>query len=130
MAQLVELDIAEQAAGHGKHEGGIEKNQACLANMGVVEQNQASGKNAGGKTVPRLPHDKVYHRDGQGAKEGREGAEGHVGNLVRNVGVANVLEVKVAIEANQPANKGKEELAERRVHVEEVGLFEIVRGEL
>jgi hypothetical protein len=98
--------------------------------VGVVEEQKTSGEDTSGKTVARLPHDEVGNSDGQGAEGSGQSSESHVGDLVRNVGVANVIEVEVAIVADQPADKGEEKLAERRVDIEEVGSLEVVGGEL
>ena len=130
VAQLVEPDVAEQTAGHGEDEGGIEQNQASLADVSIVEENKTGRNDAGRKAVAGLPHDQIDNGNGQGSEESWERAEGHIGNLVRNVGIANVLEKKVAIIAYQPAGEREEELAERGMDVEEVCLLKVVRSEL
>jgi hypothetical protein len=38
--------------------------------------------------------------------------------------------VEVAVIPNQPANKGKEQLGKRRVHIEKVGALEVVGSKL
>ena len=130
MAELVELDVAQQAAGHGKDEGRIEQDQAGLSDVSIVEENETGGNNAGGQAVARFPHNKVDHRDSQGAQKSGHGAEGDVRNPVGDVGVANVFKVEVTIVTNKPAHESKQQLSKRRVDVEEVGPFEIVRSEL
>ena len=126
----MELDVAEQAARHGKHKGGVEEDQARLANVGVVEEDKTGGNQASRKAVARLPHDHVDNGDGKGAENGGQRAESNIRDLVADVGIANVLEMEVAIIANQPAHKGKEQLAEWRVNIEEVCSLEIVGREL
>lgn len=130
VSELVELNIEEQAASHGENQGGIQENEAGLANVGVVKEDQTSGEQASGKTVARLPHDEVRHGDGEGTEDSRQGTVSHVGDLVGDVGVANVLKVEATIVADQPAHEGEEELAEGRVDIEEVGSLEVVGGEL
>ena len=130
MAKLVEFDVEEQTAGHGQDEGRIEQDEAGLANMGVVEEHKRGGNNAGGQAIPRFPHDEVSHRHGQGSQNGRQCAERDIGDLVVNIGVANVVEVEMAIVAHKPAHEGEEELGKRRVHIEEVGPLEVVGGKL
>lgn len=51
MSQLVELDVAQETAGHGENQGGIEENQACLANVCIVQENQASSDKASWQAV-------------------------------------------------------------------------------
>lgn len=100
MPQLVEFDVGEQAAGHGKDQCGIEEDEAGLADMRIVEKDQASGNDTSRQTVSRLPHNQVCDRHGQGAEDGRERSECDIGDLVGNVRVANVVEVEVAIITN------------------------------
>ncbi len=38
--------------------------------------------------------------------------------------------MEVAVVSDEPAHQGEQELAERGVDIEEVGLFEVIRGEL
>jgi hypothetical protein len=126
MAKLVELDVEEQTACHGQDQGGIKKNQSRLTNVGVIEQNQPGGNYASRNAIARFPHDEVRYRYSQGAQNGGESSESHVGHLVIDVGIANVIEVEVAIVADQPTHEGEQKLGKGRVHVEEVGAFEIV----
>lgn len=98
--------------------------------MGIVEEDETGSNNAGRQAVSRFPHDHVGDGDGQGTEERWQGSEGQVWHLVRNVGIANVLKVKVPIVSNQPADEGEQQLAERRVDVEEVGTLEVVGCEL
>lgn len=130
VALLVKLDVAQQAAGHGEDESGIEEDEAGLADVGVVEKDENGGDEAGGDTVARLPHDEVGDGDGQGTEDGGESTEGDVGDLVVNVGVANVFKLEVAVVANEPAHEGEEELGKRGVNIEEVGSLEIVGSKL
>lgn len=98
--------------------------------MGVIEKDESSSENASGQAVARLPHDQIGDGNGKGAENGRHSSVSDVGDLVGNIGVANVLEVKVAIVADQPAHEGEQELAKGRVDIEEVGSLEVVRSEL
>jgi len=126
VSQLVEFDVGKQTASHGENEGRVEEDQTSLPNVGIVEENQASGHNTSRKAVSRLPHDHVYDRDGQGAEDGGERAECDIGDLVRDVRVADIVEVEVSIIAHEPAHKGEEELSKRRMDIEEVGFLEVV----
>lgn len=130
VAELVEADVAPDGQSHEENEGGVEKNESCLANMGVVEEHKASSQDTGGQRVARLPHDHENGRDGQSTHRGRHCAVRNVGDLVCDVRVANVLKQKLAIVADQPACEREQELAKRRVHIEEVGSLEIVGCEL
>jgi hypothetical protein len=130
MAELVEADITPDRESHEQDERGIEENESGLANVGIVEEDETGGQNTGGQRVARLPHDHEDDRDGQGAHRSRHCAVCNVGHLVCDVRVANVLKQEVAIVADQPACESEQELAERRVHVEEVGSLEVVRCEL
>lgn len=128
--QLVELDIAEQAARHSKDQGGIEENQASLANVSVVKEDKTGGNQTSWKAITRLPHDQIDNRDGEGTENGGKRAKGDIRDLVADVGIANVLEVEVAIIADQPAHEGKEKLAKGRVHIKKVCSLEIIGREL
>lgn len=98
--------------------------------MGVVEENQTSRDNTGRDAVAGLPHDHVSDGDGEGAKKSGHRPEGYIGDLVRDVRVANVIEVEVAVITDQPAHKSKEELAEGRMDIEEICVLEVVGGKL
>lgn len=98
--------------------------------MSIVEEDKTRGNNAGGQAVARLPHNHIRNRYGQGAENGWEGPESHVGYLVRNVRITNVLEVEVPVVTNQPSHEGEEKLPEGWMNIEEIGPFEIVRCEL
>ena len=130
MAKLVEADVAPDGEGHEENEGGIEEDESGLANVGVVEEHKTGSQNTGRQRVARLPHDHEDGRDGQGPHRGGHCAVCNVGDLVCDVRVANVLKQELAIVADQPACESEQELAERRMHIEEVGSLEVVRGEL
>lgn len=130
VSELVPLDVKEKTAGHGKNQSSIQEDKSGLADVGVIEEDKTSGKDTSREAVARLPHDEVRNSDSQSTESSGQSSEGHVGNLVRNVGVANVIEVEVAIVTDQPADKSEEKLAERRVDIEEVGSLEVIGGEL
>jgi hypothetical protein len=130
VSEFVPLDVKEKTAGHGKNQSSIQKDKSGLANVGVIEKDKASGKDTSWKAVARLPHDEVRNSDSQSTESSGQSSEGHVRDLVRNVGVANVIEVEVTIVTDQPADKSEEKLAERRVDIEEVGSLEVVGGKL
>lgn len=71
MAPLVEFDVSQQATGHGEDQSGIQQNQAGLADVGIVEQNEPSSDNTGRQTVAGLPHDQVCSGDGQSTEKSR-----------------------------------------------------------
>jgi len=126
VSQLVELDVAEEAARHGEDEGCVKENESGLTDVRIVEEDETGGHQTSRKTVTRLPHDQVDHRDSQGAKKRRKRAEGDIGDLVNGVRVANIVEVEVAIVTDEPTDECKKKLAKGRVYVEEVSFFEIV----
>lgn len=130
MATLVELDVEQQAAGHGENEGCIKEDQASLSNVRIVQQDQGRGDYAGRHTVARLPHNEICNRDGQGSQNSRKRTERDVGNLVGNVRVADVFEVEMAVVAHEPTHEGEKQLSERRVDIEKVCSLEIVGSEL
>jgi hypothetical protein len=130
VTELVEADVTPDRESHEQDERGIEEDESGLANVGIVEEDETGGQDTGRQRVARLPHDHEDDRDGQGAHRGRHCAVCNVGHLVCDVRVANVLKQEIAIVADQPACESEQELAERRVHVEEVGSLEVVRCEL
>lgn len=97
MTELVEADVTPDRESHEQDESGIEEDESGLANVGVVEEDETGSQNTGGQRVARLPHDHEDDRDGQGAHRGRHCAVCHVGHLVCDVRVANVLEQELAI---------------------------------
>jgi hypothetical protein len=130
VSKLIPLDVEEKTAGHGKNQSSIQEDKSGLANVGVIEKDKTSGKDTSREAVARLPHDEVRNSDSQSTESSGQSSEGHVGDLVRNVGVANIVEVEVTIVTDQPADKSEEKLAERRVDIEEVGSLEVVGGKL
>lgn len=130
VTQLVKFNVKEQAASHCQYKGSIQKDQPGLANVSVVKENQSGSNDASRDTIPRLPHDKIGNRHSQGAQNGGKSSECNIRDLVVNVRIANVFEVEVAIVANQPAHEGKEKLGKRRMDIEKVGSFKIIRGKL
>jgi hypothetical protein len=125
MPQSVEANVAQNADGHGEDESRVQQNETGLSNMGVVEEDQAGCHNGRWQGVARLPHDQEDGGDGESSQEGRQSTEGNVGDLIGDIRVANIVEEKVPVIANEPAHEGEEELSEGRVYIEEVGSLEI-----
>lgn len=98
--------------------------------MGIVEQDKSCCKNTGREGVSRLPHNVENNRYSQSAEESRHGTVGNIWDLVRDIGVADVLEVEAPIITNEPAHQRKQKLSEGRMDIEEVRAFEIVRSKL
>lgn len=126
MSLLVEAHVAQHRGCHEENKGCVEQNEPGLADVRVVEQDQTGGENTSRKRVARLPHNQEDSRNSERPKQRRECSVGNVGDIVGDIGVANVLKLEVAIVSYQPADKGEEELAERGVDIEEVGALEIV----
>jgi hypothetical protein len=123
---LVKANVGEHRERHEEDERSVEKDQARLANVGVVEEHETGRSDAGWQRVARLPHDHEDDRNGKGAERGGHGAVCDIWDLVRDVGIANVLEEEVALVSDDPASEGKEELSERRMDIEEVGSLQVV----
>ena len=123
---LVELDVAQQAQCHKEDQGRIEEDKSSLADVRVIEEDQAGGKDAGWQGVARLPHDEEYDRDGQRTQQSRESPVSHVWHIVLDVRVTNVIEQKLPIVANKPADQGEQEFGEGRVDIEEVEPLKVV----
>ena len=98
--------------------------------MGVVKYHQTGSQHTGWKRVARLPHNKEHHGNCQSTESSWHGTEGEVGHVVFDVRVADILEQKSSIKANEPAHAGKQQLSKRRVHIEEIGTLKVVRSEL
>lgn len=73
-----------------------------------------------------LSHDRVHERDLDGAENCGQGPHAQVGHASRDVFVANVLELKVALEAGKPACKGQEEFGKGRVDIKEIFASDVV----
>ena len=95
-----------------------------------TEANKDSRKRRRHRRVSALLHDQVHEGDRRRAEERRQHAHTDVGDIVRNVAVANILELKAAVEPHEPARQSKEEFRKWRMHVEVVGPLQVVRGEL
>lgn len=98
--------------------------------MCVIEENESGSNNAGWKRVARLPHNVENGRNGESPNQGWHGSEGNVWDVVVDVRVTDVLKMEMSIVAYEPTHKGEQKLSERRMNIEEVCAFEIVRGEL
>jgi hypothetical protein len=77
-------------------------------------------------TQLRLPHDEEDGGNGKRAERGGHRTVCDVGNVVGNVGVADVLEEEFAFVANNPSCKGEQKLSKRRVDIEEVCSLQVV----
>lgn len=88
--------------------------------MGIVKQYETGSQHAGRQRISGFPHDEEDHRDGQSPQSGRHCAESDIRNFVIDIGVADVVEQKVAIVANQPPHESEEQFAKWRVHIEEI----------
>lgn len=130
VSQLVELDVEQETAGHGKHQCSVKEDEASLANVRIVQKDQSGSDKTSRYTITRFPHDQIRDRHSQCAKEGGQGSERDIGHLVGNVGVADVFEVEVAVISNKPANEGKEQLGKRGMDIEKVGSLKVVGGKL
>lgn len=130
MSLLVELDVAQQAQCHEEDEGRVEEDKSSLTNVRVIEQDEAGRKNAGWQRVARLPHDEEYNGNSQRTQQSRESPISHVWYIVLDVRVPNVVEKKLSVVANKPADQSKQEFGEGRVDIEEVEPLEVVGSEL
>lgn len=91
-----------------------------------TEENETGSEKGGRNRVATLPHGKIDDRDSEGTEEGRHCAESDVRDLVVDVGITNVVELEVAIEADEPAHEGEKEFSERWMDIEEVGSLEVL----
>ena len=126
MSQLVETDVCEDRCGHEEDKRCIKQDQTSLANVGVVKKHEARGCHASGEGVTRLPHDEEDGGNGKRAERGGHRTVCDVGNVVGDVGVADVLEKELAFVANNPSCKGEQQLSKRRVDIEEVCTLQVV----
>lgn len=97
MPLLVESDIAENATRHEEDEGRIQENQSSLSNVRIVEENQSGGQYTCREGVPRFPHDQIHHDDGQRTEERRQRPESQIGDVILDIGFANIVEEEVSI---------------------------------
>lgn len=130
MSKLVEFNVAEHTEGHEEDQRGVEKDESSLTDMRIVKQDEAGCQNAGRQRVARLPHDQEDDRNDQRAQERGQSSEGYIRDIVLDIGIADVVEQKVAIVTNEPADECEQKFGEGRVDVEEVGAVDVVRREL
>ena len=126
MSQLVEANVCENRESHEEDKRRIKQNQACLANVGVIEKHKTGSGDAGGQGVSGLPHNEEDNRNGKRAKGGGHSTVCDIRNVVGDVGIADVLEEELALVTDEPASEGEQKLAERGVDIEEVGSLQVV----
>jgi hypothetical protein len=108
--QLVEPDVAVKRHSHEQDQGRVEEDEAGLSDVGVVEEDEGGGEEGDDLGVAALAHDQVHHSGHDRAEDGAERAEADVGDVVGDVVVADVLELEVAVVADQPALGGEHQL--------------------
>jgi hypothetical protein len=80
--------------------------------------------------VSRFLHDEEHDGDGQTTEDGWQRTHANVRNVVICIAVADVLEHKVAIEADKPACQAEQELGERRMDIKVILTEDVVGGKL
>ena len=75
-------------------------------------------------------HDRIDDRDCKTSKDGWQGTESNIWNVILRVAVTDVLEVEMAIVTYEPTSETKQHLGKRWVHIEIVFSSEIVRSKL
>lgn len=126
MTQLVEANVGEDRERHEEDERCVEQNQPSLSNVSVVEEHQAGCEDASWKRVSTLPHNPEDSADCECSLQCRKRAVSHIGHLVGDVAVANVLEQELSLVSHKPACESEEEFAEWWMNVEEVGAIKVV----
>lgn len=126
MSELVESNVAENAQCHEQYERRVEEDEARLADVSVVEEHQGSGDEGRGETVAGFPHDQVDDGNGEGSHQSGHRSVGDVGDVVVNIGIADVLKEEASIISHQPSRECEQELAEWRVNIEEVRPLQVV----
>ena len=91
------------------------------------DRGREDGNNGG---VTAFLHNSVDNRDSETAEDGGKSTHAHVGDMSLSVAVADVLEAKRPVIADEPASKTKEQFREGRVHVEVVLSLDVVGREL
>lgn len=141
--------VAECGPGKGG-EGGeederrVEEDVTGLGDQAIFEGDEEGCKEGGCDTTIEGAKGQVGERNGSNAHAGGKKAHCYVRYmLVRSVQndvsrmsvmeregsrhniLSNILEVKIAIVAKDPASEGDEQLGERRVHVDKVGRLDV-----
>lgn len=98
-------------------------------NMGHTKDDEAGAHDGGHGTAADGLEGQEDAGNESNAAESREQAHGDVGNARLEVILANLLEVKVAIEASEPAGKSNEHLGERGVDVHEEATLDVLGSE-
>lgn len=70
MAKLVEANVAEDRESHEQNKGCIEQDQSRLANVRIVEENEACSENTCWQRVSGFPHDPEDSRHGKRTHHG------------------------------------------------------------
>jgi hypothetical protein len=130
MPELVESNVAKHTQCHEEDQSGIQQDKTCLSDVRVIEEDDGRRDDTSRKAVARLPHDQEDHADRQRSHHGGHRSVCHVGNLVGDVRIANVLEEERPIVSNQPSSECEQELAKGRVYIEEVSALKVVGREL
>mmetsp|Transcript_7301 Transcript_7301/g.31032 ORF Transcript_7301/g.31032 Transcript_7301/m.31032 type:complete len:325 (+) Transcript_7301:950-1924(+) len=116
---LPHLDGEEEGGGHGGVEEGVEEDSARDHLHGVLHDHQHACNEAGGSRGTTQLSDGEECNDGQ-PRTAESLPETHVVVAAVLVGHANVAVGHVRVEASEPHNECQDELAKRRVDVEEV----------
>lgn len=95
-------------------------------NMGRTKDDEAGTHDGGHGTAADGLEGQEDAGDKSNAADGREQAHGDVGYARLEVILANLLEVKVAFEASEPAGKSNEHLGERGVDIHEEATLDVL----
>ena len=87
------------------------------------DRGREDGNNGG---VTAFLHNSVDNRNSETAEDGGKSTHAHVGDMSLSVAVANVLKVKVSIEADEPADETKEEFGKGRMDIKVVFTLDVV----
>jgi len=93
-----------------------------------TKEEKGCSSDRGRQAVAAFLHDEEHHGHGQRPQHRRHSTKCDIRNPVGDVGISDVVELEVTIVTNEPAHEGEQELAERRVDIEEVRSFQILRS--
>lgn len=130
--QLVLVDEGEprQASQCGEDDQwGVQENQPRLRHEAILKGQQSGAEESSGAPAAHCLEGEVHGGHSEDSQQSRQQTHSHIWHAGFEVVLANVLEVKVAIEARQPAGKGDEQFCKRRVHIHEEAALDVLAGE-
>lgn len=108
---------------------GVQEDQSGLSDESILKGEQSRTQSGGRRPAAHGFQGEIHGGDGENTQESGQQTHCDVRDLGFEVVLANVLEIKVAIETRQPAGEGDEQFGEGRVDIHEEAALDVFAGE-